>query len=45
MLPDPKGLRRPFAYLNETRYGIIWGAVGAARDCNACALEHSNSRK
>ncbi len=45
MLSDPKGLRRPFASLNEARYGIIWGAVGAARDCNGCALEHSNSRE
>jgi glutaryl-CoA dehydrogenase len=32
MLPGAKGLRGPFASLNEARYGIIWGAMGAARD-------------
>jgi glutaryl-CoA dehydrogenase len=45
MLPEPKGLLGPFASLNEARYGIIWGAVGAARDCYECALEYPNSRE
>ena len=44
MLPEAKGLRGPFACLNEARYGIIWGAMGAARDCYECALEYSKSR-
>src|SRR5215212_1027460 len=33
MLPGASGLGGPFACLNEARYGIIWGAMGAARDC------------
>ena len=44
MLPEAKGLHGPFACLNEARYGIIWGAMGAARDCYECALEYSKSR-
>jgi alkylation response protein AidB-like acyl-CoA dehydrogenase len=44
MLLEAKGLRGPFACLNEARYGIIWGAMGAARDCYECALEYSKSR-
>jgi alkylation response protein AidB-like acyl-CoA dehydrogenase len=35
MLPEAKGLRGPFACLNEARYGTIWGAMGAARDCSS----------
>ncbi len=45
MLPEAKGLKGPFASLNEARYGIIWGAMGAARDCYECALEYSKSRE
>ena len=44
MLPEAKGLRGPFFCLNEARYGIIWGAMGAARDCYECALEYSKNR-
>ncbi len=44
MLPEAKGLKGPFACLNEARYGIIWGAMGAARDCYECALEYSKRR-
>ncbi len=44
MLPEAKGLRGPFACLNEARYAVIWGAMGAARDCYECALEYSKSR-
>jgi glutaryl-CoA dehydrogenase len=44
MLPEAKSLRAPFACLGEARYGIIWGAMGAARDCYECALEYSKSR-
>ncbi len=45
MLPEAKGLRGPFACLNEARYGIIWGAMGAARDCYECALEYAKQRE
>jgi glutaryl-CoA dehydrogenase len=44
MLPEAEGLRGPFACLDEARYGIIWGAMGAARDCYECALEYSKNR-
>jgi glutaryl-CoA dehydrogenase len=44
MLPEAKGLRGPFSCLNEARYGIIWGVMGAARDCYECALEYSKNR-
>lgn len=44
MLPDAAGLRGPFSSLSEARYGIIWGAMGAARDCYECALEYSRNR-
>jgi glutaryl-CoA dehydrogenase len=45
MLPEVKGLRGPFACLNEARYGIIWGAMGAARDCYECALDYAKQRE
>lgn len=44
MLPHAKGLRGPFECLNEARYGIIWGAMGAARDSYLTALEYSQQR-
>ncbi|MBD2762012.1 acyl-CoA dehydrogenase family protein [Kocuria sp. cx-116] len=44
MLPDAKGLRGPFSCLNEARYGIIWGAMGAARDSFEAALDYSKQR-
>ncbi|TLP80018.1 acyl-CoA dehydrogenase family protein [Nesterenkonia sphaerica] len=44
MLPHAKGLRGPFECLNEARYGIIWGAMGAARDAWQVALDYSNQR-
>jgi glutaryl-CoA dehydrogenase len=45
MLPGAKGLGGPFASLNEARYGIIWGAMGAARDCYEAALDYSKERE
>ena len=45
MLPKAEGLKGPFACLNEARYGIVWGAMGAARDCFECALEYSKGRE
>ena len=44
MLPKAKGLRGPFECLNEARYGIIWGVMGAARDSYLAALEYSQQR-
>ena len=44
LLPGAKGLRGPFSCLNEARYGIIWGAMGAARDSYEAALAYSQER-
>ncbi len=44
VLPNVVGLKGPFACLNEARYGIIWGAMGAARDSYEAALRYSLSR-
>ncbi len=44
MLPKARGLRGPFECLNEARYGIIWGAMGAARDSYEAALNYSKER-
>jgi glutaryl-CoA dehydrogenase len=44
VLPLSKGLRSPFECLNEARYGIAWGAMGAARDSYLAALEYSLGR-
>lgn len=45
LLPQARGLRGPFECLNEARYGIIWGAMGAARDSIACALGYAQQRQ
>jgi glutaryl-CoA dehydrogenase len=45
MLPGAEGLKGPFACLNEARYGIIWGSMGAARSCFECALEYARGRE
>jgi glutaryl-CoA dehydrogenase len=45
MLPGVSGLKGPFACLNEARYGIIWGAMGAARDCYEAALGYAKVRE
>ncbi len=44
-LPEAKGLRAPLACLTQARYGIAWGAIGAARSCYRCALEYVKSRR
>jgi glutaryl-CoA dehydrogenase len=44
-LPGAAGLRGPFACLNEARYGIIWGAMGAARDAYEVALAYALDRR
>jgi glutaryl-CoA dehydrogenase len=45
VLPEVTGLRGPLSCLNEARYGIVWGAVGAARACFESALAYSTSRE
>ncbi|MER2138392.1 MAG: acyl-CoA dehydrogenase family protein, partial [Arthrobacter sp.] len=44
VLPGARGLRGPFSCLNEARYGIIWGSMGAARDAFEAALAYSKER-
>jgi glutaryl-CoA dehydrogenase len=44
MFPEVRGLKGPLSCLNEARYGILWGAVGAARACYAEALAYSLGR-
>jgi glutaryl-CoA dehydrogenase len=44
-LPDVTGLRGPLSCLNEARFGIFWGALGAARTCYETALEYAKTRE
>jgi glutaryl-CoA dehydrogenase len=44
LLPAAQGLRGPFSCLNEARYGIMWGAMGAARDSFETALAYAQQR-
>jgi glutaryl-CoA dehydrogenase len=44
VLPGVTGMRGPLSCLSEARYGILWGAVGAARTCFVAALEYAKSR-
>jgi glutaryl-CoA dehydrogenase len=45
VLPGAEGLKGPFSCLNEARYGIVWGSMGAARSCFECALEYAKRRE
>jgi glutaryl-CoA dehydrogenase len=45
VLPAATGLKAPFACLNEARYGIMWGAMGAARDAYQAALAYALDRR
>src|SRR5579862_344247 len=45
LLPKTGGLKSPLMCLNQARYGIAWGAVGAAMACYDCALQYSLLRK
>jgi glutaryl-CoA dehydrogenase len=45
ILPGASGLNGPFSCLNEARYGIMWGAMGAARDAYETALRYSWDRR
>ncbi|MCF0096518.1 acyl-CoA dehydrogenase family protein [Micromonospora sp. NPDC049114] len=43
-LPEAVGLKAPLSCLTEARYGIVWGSLGAARDCLETALSYATSR-
>jgi glutaryl-CoA dehydrogenase len=45
VFPDVHGLIGPLSCLNEARYGILWGAMGAARSSFQAALEYANQRE
>jgi glutaryl-CoA dehydrogenase len=45
VLPAVTGLKGPFSCLNEARYGIMWGAMGAARDSYEAALAYAQQRR
>jgi glutaryl-CoA dehydrogenase len=45
LLPGTGGLKSPLMCLNQARYGIAWGGVGAAMACYDCALQYSLLRK
>ncbi|ETA04960.1 acyl-CoA dehydrogenase [Gordonia alkanivorans CGMCC 6845] len=45
MLPKAQGLSGPLTSLGEARFGIIFGAIGAARDCLETAIDYSQSRE
>jgi glutaryl-CoA dehydrogenase len=44
VLPEVRGLKGPLSCLNEARYGIVWGAAGAARACYTEALQYALER-
>ena len=45
LLPGAEGLGGPFSCLNQARYGIVWGALGAARTCYLTALRYAQERR
>ena len=45
MMPGVRGLRGPLSCLNEARFGIVFGTLGAARDCLETAIDYSISRE
>jgi glutaryl-CoA dehydrogenase len=45
VLPGSGGLKSPLMCLTQARYGISWGAIGAAMACYQCALDYAKSRK
>jgi len=44
LLPNVAGLKGPFGCLNQARYGIVWGAIGAAMTCYETALDYAQHR-
>jgi len=45
LMPGTGGLKSPLMCLNQARYGIGWGAIGAAMDCYSTALQYAKTRK
>jgi glutaryl-CoA dehydrogenase len=45
VLPDVTGMKGPLSCLTQARYGIAWGAVGAARDCFETARDYATDRE
>ena len=45
VLPEARGLKGPLSCLNEARYGIVWGAMGAARSSLQAALSYAADRE
>jgi glutaryl-CoA dehydrogenase len=45
VLPEVIGLKGPLSCLSHARYGIVWGAMGAARSCFEAALDYAKSRE
>merc|ERR1712224_913519 len=45
MFPEVKGLKGPFSCLNNARFGIAWGVMGAAEACMNTALQYTMDRK
>jgi glutaryl-CoA dehydrogenase len=45
LLPGASGLKGPFSCLSQARYGIVWGAIGAAMACYQTALEYAKERR
>ena len=44
VLPEVQGMKGPLSCLNEARYGIVWGSMGAARACLETAVDYAKSR-
>lgn len=44
VLPEVRGLKGPLSCLNEARYGILWGSMGAARSAFSAALDYAGQR-
>jgi len=44
LLPKSSGLKSPLMCLNQARYGIAWGAIGAAMTCYDCAVDYTKGR-
>ena len=45
LMPGVEGLKGPLSCLTQARYGIAWGAIGAAEACFECAVDYAKSRK
>ena len=45
VLPGVRGLKGPLSCLSEARFGILWGALGAARACFESALDYAGTRQ